>query len=422
MAGPLFFFSYARSSYENAEGTRFTAAEQSAINSVDEFYRALCKEVADLAGKPVEEVGFLDRQDLELSAPWPVRMIEALSSAGVMVALFTPTYFVRRACGREFEFFRRRQKALEERRGCLLDHRILPVLWTRPDSIQSSIPGQCRTDVLNLQLTPPGAPACYRELGLKRMFDTQKRVEWSNVCALIADRIWELAQAEALPSLGGVDFNSLPSAFHEQPASPNLPRPVDPGKREVRVYYLVPTKVEWSEVSGANNSEFDERREGARPFSDARDVNIARATQDGIAAIKPDLGVTHETLPDDITQALKSADDSMTMPLLIFDRRALRIPTLKVAATAYAEGNFENTGFVTVAGSEVPELEINALSRKADALPKLQLWSIPAGCSEYAHNVGAVVAELERQLIQRRIERRKPSGGSIPGLSGPSNI
>jgi hypothetical protein len=422
MADPLFFFSYARGSYKNAEGGRFTAAEQNAINSIDEFYHALCREVADRSGKSADEVGFRDQQDLELSAPWPVRLTEALGSAVVMVALFTPTYFLRPACGREFEFFRRRQRALEMKLGCALDHRILPVLWTRPDGIYESIPSICRADVFNLQLMPPGAPACYTDWGLKSVFNNQKRAEWNKVCELIADRIWKLARAQTLPTLGSVDLNSLPSAFHEPPMSPGLPRPVDPDKREIRVYYLVPTKVEWSEVSGANNSEFDERREGARPFSDTRDVDIARATQDGIAAIKPELGVTHEALPDDIAQALKNADDTMTTPLLIFDRRALRIPTLEVAANAYAEGEFENTGFVTVAGGEVPELEINALrDRKAGASPKLHLWSVPAGCREYVHNVASVVAELEMQLIRRQMEKLTPSGGAIPGLSGPSS-
>jgi len=421
MAHPLFFFSYARGNWENAEGGRFSAAERHAINSIDEFYHALGREVADLSGLSADEVGFIDQEDLELSAPWPEKLVEALKSAAVMVALFSPTYFLRPACGREFEFFRQRQITLEKSLGRALDYRILPILWTRPDRVYSSIPSRCRADILNLQLMPPDAPACYKSLGLKQMFNTERRAEWNEFCALIAKRICDLAQSDVLPPLDGVDFNSLPSAFHELPPLPGEARPVDPGRREIRVYYLVPTKAEWSEVSGTTNADFNEHRNGAHPFSDAPDIDVAHATENGIVLFKPEIGVTHENLPKDIAHALKDADDTFTTILLVFDRRSLRIPLLKRAVTVYAEGDFKNTGFVTVAGDEVPDNEVVALrQRKTDSLPRLQIWRLPAGCKDYILNVASVVAEQEMQLVRRKMEMQPTFGGAIPGLSGPT--
>jgi hypothetical protein len=244
---PLFFFSYARNTYKAAEGSRFTAAERETINSIDEFYKKLCREVAaGIQDRNENEVGFFDQQDLDLSAPWPDRLVEALLSSSVLVALFSPVYFSRRACGREFEVFRRRYSQLTKNNKAICDHRIIPILWERPDYIHKSIPSCCRADIDKLQLTPPGAPHSYAGSGLRRLFEQEKRAEWNGMCDLIASRILQLSDDQiSLPTLDPVDFNSLPSAFHTEAEADRLARPIDRSKREIRVYYLVPTRSEW---------------------------------------------------------------------------------------------------------------------------------------------------------------------------------
>jgi hypothetical protein len=423
MSDPLFFFSYARADRRGADVIRLNAHDGGMYNSVDIFYDQLCKQVAAITGKSADEVGFFDNQNLELGAPWPVKLIDALRSASVLIALFSPTYFLRPACGREFEIFRQRHEALNANLGRVADYRILPILWVRRDYIEKSIPTCCQPYIRALQQTAPRMPEDYPMYGLMRMFELQKLADSrAEVCHRIADRICALKDDEPLPELGHLDFDAVNSAFHETPA-PGTARPVNRNKREMRVYYLVPTRTEWSNASGMGNDEFGDQREKARLFTEAPGATIGSATAEGVATVKPDLGVTHEALPNDFAGALAKTDDTMTTPLVVFDRRAVKVPALRAAAGSYAVHNFENTGFVTVAGGDVSDSEIDAVFRaKKGALPQLHNWTVPTARNEYVGNVASIVNALEAQLISRQTEKLTQSGEPIPGLSGPGTI
>jgi hypothetical protein len=413
----LLFFSYARADRRGAETGRISAYGRGE-NSIEEFYRRLCNRVANLTGMYERDVGFFDDRHLELGAPWPARLTDALRSAHVMVALFSPVYFTRQACGREFQIFRLRHKVLEERLGRAPDYRVLPVLWGRPDVTSESVPECCRDYIQALQLTPPDMPQSYAKYGLMRMLELKWFESDSNaVCHGIADRIYALMKGEILPGLDDHNFSSVESAFHEAQAT-RLSRPIDRMKREMRVYYLVPTRSEWSKETGANNSNFADQPEKARLFADAPGATVGSATEEGVAMVKPDIGVVHKELPNNLALDLKETNDSLTTPLVVFDRRSLEVPTLRAAATSYAESNFENTGFVTAAGHEVPNSVIEtAYGAKIGALPKLHAWNVPAGRAEYVRNVASVVSELEMQLVRRQIDKRNCSGEAIPNLS-----
>jgi TIR domain len=424
---PMFFFSYARADRDNS-GTDLNA--QDGGQTVDKFYRHLCAEVAELTARPAGEVGFFDRQNLELGMRWPKHLMDALRSAHVMVALFSPFYFSRPACGREFEIFRRRHEALNKSLDRTTDYRILPVFWVRPDVTRESIktvPSPCRRYIADLQFADPRIPECYIKYGLKRMSELEMNIHLNSVCHCIADRIYELIKGDSLPDLNDIDFHTVKSAFHE--AATDTPRLIDRRKREIRVYYLIPTRTEWSRANDNEDfeegslEEFGDRPEKARPFGEEPGTTVGRATEDGVGMVKPDLAVVHEQLPNDFAGSLADAVGTLTTPLVVFDRRALRLPHLRTAAVSYAQRNFENTGFITVAGREVPDAEVDRVcGAKIGALPKLHNWSVPAGRRAYVDNVASVVHELEAQLVRRQSDKLAPSGEVIPGLSGPSKI
>jgi hypothetical protein len=422
MPGPILFFSYARADREGAGTSRLNALDRGQGNAIDAFYQHLCDQVAALTALPADEVGFFDKKNLELGTPWPRELMGALRSASVMIALFSPTYFSRAACGREFEIFRRRHRVLQESLGRATSHRVLPVLWVRPDVTYQSIPGCCRDYVRDIQHTAPDMPDSYNQYGLMRMYELGLTTETNIICHSIADRVLALLKEEALPPLNDVDFNTMESAFHEATAA-GLPRPIDPMKREIRVYYMVPTRAEWLAASGANNDSLADLRERARPFADARGATIGSATEEGIAEGQPEVAITHEPLPDDLATALQDSNNSMTTPLVVFDRRALRTPNLASAAASYATRNFQNTGFVTVAGQDVSDAEVDDMyAAKKGALPKLHNWSVPDGRNAYVRSVASIVVELETQLVRRQVRILPSSGGGIPGLSGTGNV
>ena len=93
---------------------------------------------------------------------------------------------------------------------------------------------------------------------------------------------------------------------------------------------------------------------------------------------------------------------------------------LKSAAAAYAARNFRNTGFVTVAGHDVTEPEVDIVfATKKGALPKLHNWMTPEKREDYVENVAAIVFELEAELVHRQAAKKPPLGRPPPGLSGP---
>jgi hypothetical protein len=410
VTGPVFFFSYARTDRRGADLGRINWQGQSE-NSVDLFYRRLCNHVANLIGGDAKDVGFFDDRHLERGVPWPDHVMSALRSARVMVALFSPVYFSRPACGREFQIFRLRHKALEDKLGRAPDYRLLPVLWARPDVISDSIPHCCREFVNTLQLTAPGMPDSYNKYGLMRMLELSRLESDSNeVCHAVADRIYALTRTDALPQLHEVDFDDVDSAFHEAPTMGSA-RPIQQEKREVRVYYLVPTRSEWTDATGVNEDRLHDHREKARLFADAPGATVGSATEEGVGIVKPDLIVVHEQLPNDLAGALRETNDSMTTPLVVFDRRSLQIPHLRGASCSYANANFNNTGFVTVAGHEVPDAEIESLYRaKIGSLPKLHSWNVPSGRNGYVGTVASIVNELEMELVRRKTETKSRTG------------
>jgi hypothetical protein len=275
----------------------------------------------------------------------------------------------------------------------------------------------------NLQHTAPGMPESYKSLGLRRMFEREDNANTNIVCQTIADRIfdlWKKKEDERLPELDQGEFNAVDSAFHL--AATGRPRPIDPMKREIRVYYLVPTRAEWSAESGANDGDFEDQREQARPFRNARGATVRSATEEGIALVNRDLGIAHEPLPKDLSSALADADvdDSNTTPLVVFDRRAVQVANLKTAAASYAARNFKNTGFVTVAGHDVTEPEVDIVfAPKKGALPKLHNWMAPEKREDYVGNVASIVVELEAELVRRQAAKKPALGPPPPGLSGP---
>src|SRR6266446_9592517 len=94
MSDYLFFLSYARCDL-NA--------------NVKRFFQELSEEVAQLfEGERVDPdgpVAFFDREGVELGDNWDEKLRDAVHFSRVIVPLYTPRYFERPYCGKEFAVF-----------------------------------------------------------------------------------------------------------------------------------------------------------------------------------------------------------------------------------------------------------------------------------------------------------------------------
>jgi hypothetical protein len=116
---PRFFLSYARGASDAY---------------LERFYKNLREEVAFREGldnsKENKEVGFRDTDDIPSGADWPNDLADALRNSWACVSIYTPLYFKREYCGKEFQVFLDRANAQYDDEGAAENARcILPVLW-----------------------------------------------------------------------------------------------------------------------------------------------------------------------------------------------------------------------------------------------------------------------------------------------------
>lgn len=197
-----FFLSYAR---ENLE------------NYVRRFYRDLNKTIQSLT-KPGEGIdGFFDERTIELGQPWPEELSSALQSCKVFVSLYSPAYFAKDYCGREWQVFSTRQAAHTPE---VMAHEarpssMLPILWVP----ESSLPRPLPKVASDLQYTHGDFGELYARVGLRQLMMLQKyRDHYREFLARFADKLIQTANKNPLPP----DPNPQPiteveNAFQRQP-------------------------------------------------------------------------------------------------------------------------------------------------------------------------------------------------------------
>jgi hypothetical protein len=116
---PCFFFSYARADCGKWLKT---------------FFKELKERVAQRGRLRDDdgEVSFRDIDDVELGKDWEREISDALSKALTMISIYSPNYFSRPYCGKEFRVFLNRQAVNYDDEGAARNsEKIIPVLWEK---------------------------------------------------------------------------------------------------------------------------------------------------------------------------------------------------------------------------------------------------------------------------------------------------
>jgi len=207
-----FFLSYARENRKNADRER---PDGSQFNLIDQFFERLCKYVSDSTGVNSQKVGYRDISRLDVSAPWPQELVQAMRESPILVAVISPHYLQSLNCGREFEVFRQRYELHKDHAKTAVASPIIPIFWTNIDDCWPCATPKAKDFLLNFQLTGQGLPNDYPALGMCGQSELAKPQAFSQACLVLANRIKQLAERKpALPALDGInDFRELPSAF-----------------------------------------------------------------------------------------------------------------------------------------------------------------------------------------------------------------
>ena len=114
-----FFLSYARE--DNTDKRKDQEGKLKLF--VQLFYEDLCREIRSKAGLlNDEEVGFFDDAEIEPGEKWPEKLASALQQSRVFIGLYSPTYFKKEYCGKEWAVFSSRVGAYAKNPAAGAEH------------------------------------------------------------------------------------------------------------------------------------------------------------------------------------------------------------------------------------------------------------------------------------------------------------
>jgi FxsC-like protein len=196
---------------------------------VVKFYKDVCVEIGERTTWPQDRVGFMDTSGIPLGGDWRDEVARALAGCRVFVPLYSPRYFTREECGKEWHAFAQR----------ILDHRaryqgnpapIVPALWTPMDA--EEMPDVAR----RVQMNHVDLGEEYAEEGFYTLIkNSLYRSQYVTAVQRLAKHIIRAAETTRLRPCNVRDFGPLRNAF----ASPGAQAPAD---RRVTLVVAAPTR------------------------------------------------------------------------------------------------------------------------------------------------------------------------------------
>ncbi len=230
----LFFLSYARE-------------DNKPDGLVKKFYEDLCKEIAGKVALRPDEVGFFDGAEIEPGAIWDQKLASALQRSGVFIAVYSPYYFQKKFCGKEWAVFSSRVAAYAKSlpQGADFPALMFPVLWQKEDYVLPRIPAA----LSKIQYKYDAYGNAYAEQGLRTMLRNRKfRRQYDDFISVLADDVIEAAQKHkppALPNLPPLEqvAETFPSRDGDPPPAPQ-PQAAGANPRYVKFIFLAGRKQE----------------------------------------------------------------------------------------------------------------------------------------------------------------------------------
>lgn len=194
MEYPYFFLSYARADDRTAYVRR--------------FYQDLLQ-VLELPGTGSRrQPAFRDSEGLFVGADWLRGLSRAVGSCRTFVALYSPTYFEREYCGKEWTAFAGRVAQYEAETD-VEPHALVPVIWEPVSALP--LPDE----VTAVQYAEPAMGAAYLEHGLLHLMRSEPDGDaYWHVVRSLAERVRFAADHFALPSKpAGFDLSEVVGCF-----------------------------------------------------------------------------------------------------------------------------------------------------------------------------------------------------------------
>ncbi len=406
-----FFFSYARLDRDDY---------------LKKFFDDLKNEVRLLSGElNPDAVGFFDSEEIEPGEKWPDELSEALQSSRAFISVYSPTYFQKEFCGKEWHVFRSRQRQYFDTNG-LEPPLILPVLWVPENKLPSILP----QTVSDIQYKHDDFGAEYSKQGLKQLIKLKKyEDDYLNFVSTLAGKLVDAAKIHRLPQLDNLPpLIDVPSAFHSSAGiaeASTTPEGPAFGPRYVQFIYVAEKRDQMSKLRIKLDAYGTEGGKDWKPYCPPNVTDVIGILAQDIATDEK-LYYEELKLTDDLVDALKKSEDDRKLVVIVVDTWTLQIKKYEEIMREYDDQSFINCVLLVPWNAQDEETNTNSplLKAKVDDVFYKRKQGLGAACS-FLYPVGsledfklalytALYKARERILERLEVEKIAKSTNPIP--------
>jgi FxsC-like protein len=385
------------------------------------------------------DIGFIDEKGIEGGTQWTFELAEALQSSKTLICLYSRSYFHSQWCGKEFQVFLDRLKALPDRLpGGGLPPLIQPVLWDRPDKLPKPLPKII--DDLKLQYANADYGEAYIENGLEYILRTEDEKAYQQFLLAFRECVVKAVKNYSLPQMERLEpWEKIESAFRAEippiTTSPTvLPDttslPAASGPEAAWFVYVAGRDQDYAGIRSQRDCYG--KRGGAlwRPYSPPSDKTAGVIIQRVASSLGS--GIFCETLPlsKQLIEHLRKAEDTNTLVIIIVDPWSMHLDNFRAPLAALDHANLVNCGVIIVWNTQDSETKNNqnALREKIEAtfastIVSEQIYFRDAAKSEeeFEQDLCDAIKSVSNKIIKRGklLRRVDTAGGALPKLDVP---
>lgn len=322
-----FFLSYARENYNQY---------------VLDFYQDLNKMIRDLAIPGEGGDGFIDTSDIELGTQWPDELAAALQNCRAFISLYSPAYFTKDYCGKEWQVFNSRQAtySADSPAHASRPSLIMPVLWVPETRLPSPLPDA----VSAVQYKHGDFGEVYARIGLKQLMAVSKyHDDYLEFLAKFADKLIQAARTHPLPRQPHLPpIKDIKSAFPGRVVEVAKParEAVNKGPRSVQFFFVAGRRDELQEVRQKLDPYGDEGGYDWQPYSPEYTAEVGIMAQE--VALREKLRPEFVQLDDNIIERLDDAEVNNKLVAIFIDTWTLCLQPYNNFMNKYDRRNFVN--------------------------------------------------------------------------------